>query len=242
MPGTVQWHEGTRGQSRLHSDRAMVAAEFPSLKLVFTKNNDAALVGTIAVNIGKRHEITREAKVSIIFDNNYPNSEPDGFIEKGTFSPLPGKLFADRHMHKSGWCCLELPAESSWDPKDPDALRKWLTNFVFFVHRQFLYDINGGVWPGPEWEHGEKGWAQFVLEKMDSRLMTAFVDLLRGKHYRRGDICPCGSAKRFAQCHKRDLDQLLALLPNDTKRHRKIAEILEQSDLDDSEEEFEEAV
>lgn len=227
LPESAQWHAAADGQARLQSDLAMVATEFPSLKFSLDKDNYATLTGTIAVNIGKGHEIIREANVTVLFDRDYPQSEPDGFIAKGTFYPRPGKLFADRHMSKGGWCCLELPAESSWDAKDPDGLRKWLTNFVLFVHRQFLYDINDGVWPGPEWEHGSRGWAQFVLEKMNPELLGAFVGLIRGARHRRKDACPCGSGKRFAPCHKRELDQLLSVLPNDLRQLNRIADILE---------------
>jgi hypothetical protein len=238
-----QWYEGAAGRSRLQADLDMVAGEFPSLELTYTKTRKYAILkGTIAVNIGSRHEIIREAPVSVMFPSDYPNVEPDGFISEGTFAAHPGKMFADRHMTETGWCCLELPADSLWDANDPDALRKWLTNFVFFVHRQFLYDINGGIWPGPEWEHGDKGWAQFILEKIDTLLIPVFMRRLRESPYQRHSPCPCGSTNVFAQCHKRDLDHLLKQLPNDPKRHRKIAEILEQSALRDGDNDLEEAI
>ena len=152
--------------------------------------------------------------------------EPIGFIEKGTFAPHLGKIFADRHMNEHGWCCLNLPAESSWDTNDKDGLRKWLTNLVFFIHKQFIYDATGN-WPGPQCEHGSGGWAQYVEKTLDPIFIPAFIGLARGTAYGRNDPCPCDSGSQFAQCHKRMLDDLFATLPNDFQVHRRIANLLE---------------
>jgi hypothetical protein len=203
----------------------MLEHEFPQLTFGVS-DGIAKLVGPVSVNIGKRYEIIRTAEVRVEFPAAYPNSEPDGFIAKGTFAPHPGKLFADRHMSKGGWCCLELPAESSWDPKDPDGLRKWLTNFVLFIHRQFLYDINGGKWPGPEWEHGARGWAQFVRRNLDKKYWPIFIDIARSVPGLRRQACPCGSGKSFAQCHKHFVDEFMARLPHDPKLYPRVAALL----------------
>lgn len=223
----TQWHTTDAGRQRLDLDLAMLKAEFPSLTFAVESNGTAKLKGPVSVNIGKRHGITRTAEAAVAFESDYPKSEPIGYLRKSTFKPYPGKTMSDRHMSEDGWCCLDLPGTSSWEPSDQDGLRKWLTNFVLFVHRQFLYDIIGGKWPGPEWEHGAGGWAQFVRLHLNRRYWQVLVDVVRAVPGVRGRPCPCASGKPFAKCHKRFVDAFLRRLPHDPTLHNKVAALTE---------------
>jgi preprotein translocase subunit SecA len=90
-----------------------------------------------------------------------------------------------------------VPGESEIDLESPDAL-----NDVFAVLRTFLFkeiqyqkaharqEITGepALWLGEARAHGSDG----IAEAMDSM-----------EKVRRNDPCPCGSGKRFKNCHMR---------------------------------------
>ncbi len=223
----IQWHTTDAGRQRLELDLTVLKEEFSSLTFSVEDDGTAKLEGPVSVSIGNRYGIIRTAEAIIAFEADYPKSEPIGYVQKDTFKPHPGKTMKDRHMSEGGWCCLNLPGTSSWDPSDEDGLRKWLTNFVLFVHRQFLYDINGGKWLGPEWEHGTRGWAQFVRLHLDRRYWQILVDIARAVPGLRRRPCPCGSGKPLAGCHKRSVDAFLRRLPHDPELHSEVATLME---------------
>jgi hypothetical protein len=198
---------------RLRADIAGAVAEFPSLSFVEEASGAILMQGAVAISIGTKHGIVRTANVGIRFAADYPRSEPQGWIEPGTFAAHVGKSLSDRHITADGRCCLDLPVMSRWSPQDRDALVKWLRNFVLFVHRQFIYDLNGGRWPGPEWKHGSHGWAQYVVEQVGRNMVTTFLSVYRGNPPARKSPCPCGSGIVWARCHKRSITHVIGALP-----------------------------
>jgi hypothetical protein len=207
-----------RDNRRLRRDIATAIAEFPSLQLVEEVGGKITLQGEVPVTIGTKHGIIRTANITVRFVSNYPKSEPQGWIEPGTFNSHDGKTFFDRHIASDGRCCLDLPVMSSWTSRDPDALVKWLCNFVLFVHRQFIYDLNGGRWPGPEWKHGSHGWAQYVVEQVGPNVVPTLLSVFRGNPPPRKSPCPCGSAIIWAHCHKRSVNDIIKALPFDDRQ------------------------
>ena len=198
---------------RLRADIATAGAEFPSLQAVEEVGGVITLQGPVPVMIGTKHGIVRTANVTVRFATDFPKSEPQGWIEPGKFKAHAGKTLSDRHIAADGQCCLDLPAMSSWNPRDPDALVKWLYNFVLFVHRQFIYDLNGGRWPPPEWKHGSLGWAQYVVEQVGPNMVTTLLSVYRGNPPARKSPCPCGSGVIWAHCHKRAVTDVIRALP-----------------------------
>ncbi|MHB8355143.1 MAG: SEC-C metal-binding domain-containing protein [Vulcanimicrobiaceae bacterium] len=215
MEPQAQLHKD--GKARLKSDLASIPTEFPSLQTEL-EGGRAILRGSIPVQIGTTHGIVRTADVTIRFGDDYPKSEPKAWIQPGTFVAHAGKTFSDRHIAANGLCCLDLPAASRWNPKDKSALLKWLRNFVLFVHRQFLYDRNGGRWPGPEWAHGAHGWAQYVIETIGVALIPTLIEVYQDTPPARHSPCPCDSGRTWAQCHKRTVQDTLKAVPMEVRQ------------------------
>jgi hypothetical protein len=207
------WHEGAIGKRRFESDRDAVEMEFPTLAFCIDEDGNVTLEGDVTIEIGKKHEIFRTARVIVRFSPDYPARGPLATVAPGTFIAHPGKTFSDRHIDERGVCCLELG--SSWDSGDANGLVRWLRNFVLFIHRQFIYDRNGGVWPGPEWKHGTDGWVQFVEESLEQfGLVPKFVASVMGSSTGRRGPCPCGSGRSYAQCHKTTVADVLRSVPD----------------------------
>jgi hypothetical protein len=78
-----------------------------------------------------------------------------------------------------------------------------------FIALQLMYEVRRklGVtphWPGDEWGHGEAGhreWLDQFTEDLTADQLQALVVKVQvpGKPSQR---CPCGSGKRFGNCHK----------------------------------------
>jgi len=209
------WFATPDGRRRLAADQASLAEKYPQLTFVIDDER-ASITGIISVMIGKRHGIVRSAPIAIDFPPDYPRSEPIARFDLATFKRHPDKNPLDRHVFQDGRCCLEL--FSSWKPGDADALFRYVEQLVVFVHRQFIYDANGGNWPGPEWEHGIDGLAQFVEESVGPALIDAVIGTIGGDPPKRRSPCPCGSSKAYAQCDKRRVATLIRDLPSGKRR------------------------
>lgn len=194
------------GRRRFDLDWAAVSAKYRSLDYL-REGSALCIYGNITVQIGTRGDILRTAPILVVLPLNYPISEPLGFVDPETFKKHPEKSLSDRHFNEQGRCCFELI--SSWDPGDERALFKWIENFVLFIHRQFIYDANGGRWPGPEWKHAGDGWIEYVEETLPALLIPALASAIVWRGPRRRAACVCGSGKSYASCHKREVDNVI---------------------------------
>jgi hypothetical protein len=59
-----------------------------------------------------------------------------------------------------------------WSPHDPNALRGFIDQLIVFWDRQLIYDDNG-KWPGPAYDHDEKGYRQFIQEELNDGAVLA---------------------------------------------------------------------
>jgi hypothetical protein len=214
------WYLTPRGRARLESDKKLLAPKYACLEF-FPDDEFVSIYGNISVAIGTRHGIVRTAPVLIVLPRNYPQAGPWAFIDPETFKVHSGKTLSDRHFGADGNCCLEIV--SSWNADEPNALLRWVENFVLFIHRQFIYDGNGGVWPGPEWKHGLSGRIQFVEESLSPNLIGAFACSILTEPPRRKSPCPCGSGKPYAACHKRQVNELVSKLPSAKRKDVAVA-------------------
>lgn len=214
------WYERGRG-ARSEHDRALVARFYPGLEFrIDDVRQKAILEGTITLveeDCGVRTRIASR----IEFPATYPKSEPEAFETGGRFERIP-----KRHIDPNGKCCLWLPPRSPWDPEDQDALRRFLDELAVFFHRQLVFDVTG-TWPGREWDHGDNGYLEYLLEELggDPALLDALTRAVPLSSGGRNAPCPCGSGRKYKRCHLNRvetlahrlgslrLQRLLALLP-----------------------------
>lgn len=200
------WYQ--RG-ARLAADTALVAENFPTL--AFRIDEESQLVfleGPIAIlsDCG----ISTSIETRLVFPRSYPDLEPLAFDATRRFQPYPSKTIEDRHLFGTGQCCLWLPPLSPWSPSNPNAIRDFLDQLVVFFDRQLIYD-DTGVWPGPAYDHGGRGYRQFIQEELeeDAALADALSPIiLRQVSIGRNEGCPCGSERKFKKCHLRIVEQI----------------------------------
>jgi hypothetical protein len=191
------------------ADTALVAENFPTL--AFRIDEEAHLVfleGPLV--IGSTCGISTSIETKLVFPRSYPGAEPFAYDATQRFKPYPGKNIEDRHLYATGQCCLWLPPLSSWSSSNPTALRDFLDQLVVFFDRQLIYD-DCGVWPGPAYEHGERGYRQFIQEELQNEAALADVlipIILRQVSIGRNEGCPCGSELKFKKCHLRIVETI----------------------------------
>ncbi len=92
---------------------------------------------------------------------------------------------------------------------DPQVLLPFLDELSVFLDRQLIYDETGG-WPGPQYDHGPRGFRQFIVEQLhgDVDLFLKLRPVIAGEvAVGRNEICLCGSGIKFKRCHGGRLPQ-----------------------------------
>ena len=204
------WHRTKSGRGRLEADAVSLREIHRTLDL-HVDEFEAYFYGTFSFAIGD-HGIVRTAPVAIWLPPTYPENGPVAYVDIDTFEKFPDKFLIDRHLYRDGECCLEIT--SSWRSDRPYELKRWVNNFVTFVHRQFLYDLNGGKFPGHDWKHGNEGRVQLIEETLETSLIPILVSALCGGSHPRKAHCPCGSGKAYGPCHKRKVASLVDIIPS----------------------------
>lgn len=194
------WYQADGG-ARLERDRAIVAEI--SRNLAFRIDESRKRVFLEGDLVLAECGIETRVAVRIDFPPDYPRTEPTAFDSKARFKNWPGKSLLDRHLFGEGQCCLWLPPKSRWSKSDPDALRTFLLEVVLFFDRQLAYDLTGN-WPGPAYDHGPKGFREFIEEEFGIGADVArslFPAIVKHQRVGRNDLCPCGSAVKYKRCH-----------------------------------------
>jgi len=206
------WFDVDNGSRLAHDATLLAKLGFDELTHEM-RDGTVAIVGTIPLVTGASR-VTHRIAIEIRFPPTYPREEPAAYDITHRFKAHDGKPLADRHLAEDGCCCLWLRSRSEWDPRDPDALAHFLRQVVVFFERQLIYDVLGR-WAGPEYAHGNEGYAEDVRETLRDRNMIAlFEAILRGgpKPPRRAP-CPCGEGRQYVSCHKIVFDTLRRRLP-----------------------------
>lgn len=211
--GRRRWFERDDGEARLARDRALIRHDYSGLKYVLNHRQRRVLLdGTITLKA--ECGIPTRIKTRVVFNAGYPDYEPAAY-ETGHLFPHD----ADRHFYKNGGCCLWLPVESQWRPRDPDGLHKFLDQVSTFFERQLIYDASPEkVWPWGERGHGIEGYIEFVQEALDGDavLVSKFTGLLSGRErVDPASPCPCGRDKKFKYCHAKRLASVIDRLGED---------------------------
>jgi SEC-C motif len=196
-----QWYERDGG-TRLDADKKLLALHYPTLRFVVDdREKRVKVVGSLCLNseCGTSYNVA----VEIRLPRDYPSSEPVAYDAERRFRPAPRKAIEDRHICSNGQFCFWLPPNSPWSSDDPQALLTFLDELSVFLDRQLIYDVTG-EWPGPHYDHGVRGYQQFIIEKLqgDLSLFLQLRPVLAGElSIGRNDACPCGSGIKFKRCH-----------------------------------------
>lgn len=205
-----RWFQRDEGEERLAHDRTLIERDYPTLKYGLNyRLRRVFLDGTITLRAVCG--IPTQIKTRIIFPDEYPEHEPMAY-ETGDMFPH----IADRHFYPDGGCCLWLPVESEWRPREETTLHNFLDQVSTFFERQLIYDASPEKrWAWGERGHGIKGFIEFIQEALggDASLVNNFAGLLSGREeINPASDCPCDSGKRFKYCHAKRIAKLIERL------------------------------
>lgn len=197
--------DAERRARRLKADVLLVAREYPGLS--FVRGERSEFVGTIA--IGSSVGLETQIRTSVAIPPSYPDSEPVAFEAGGRFPKNRDAHFADDDS-----CCLWLPWDTGWEGRRPDAILGFLGQLAVFFHRQLVYEATGYTrWPGEAWEHGQRGYQQYVAHALSiphsmlANFLPMLADWRSADKYQR---CPCGRATKLRWCHGLAIEALMA--------------------------------
>lgn len=208
--GRPHWFERDEGAERLAQDRALIRRDYPDLKYGLNyRLRRVFLDGTITLRA--ECGIPTRIKTRVIFPDTYPQHEPMAYETGNRF-----KHIADRHFYTDGGCCLWLPVESQWSPREATALHPFLDQVSTFFERQLIYDAS----PDKQWAWGERGhnivgYIEFIQEALggDASMVSNFEGLLSGREeIDLASYCPCESGKKYKYCHARRFARLIERL------------------------------
>jgi hypothetical protein len=208
-----RWFDVDKGARLAHDSVLLAKHGFTELKHEI-RDGVAVIVGTIPLVTGPSG-VTHRIALEIRFPPTYPREEPAVYDIAHRFKAHEGRLLADRHLAEDGSCCLWLRSRSEWDARNPDALAHFLRQVVAFFERQLIYDVLRR-WPGPEYSHGDEGYAQDVRETLQEEpgMIALYEAILRGEPKpRRRSPCPCGDGRPYVSCHKIIFDNMRRRLP-----------------------------
>ncbi len=151
------------------------------------------LMDTFSIAIKTEHQILPHATLPLVY-------ETDGRPQQIILSQ--GMAKADLHFYESSGtsnlCCLTI--STAYRHK---GMLAFINEFIIpFFYRLAYVDKHGltrsrqDLWP--EYSHGNMGWLEYRQE------------LKRYKKMKRGNNkpCPCGSSKKYRDCHKPECDTL----------------------------------
>lgn len=209
----TRWFERDEGDERLKRDRALICHDYPDLKYGLNHRLKRVFLDgniTLRAECGIRTRI----RTRVVFGDFYPEYEPIAYETGDMFLHI-----ANRHFYRDGGCCLWLPVETQWRPKEETALHSFLDQVSTFFERQLIYDASPDKrWPWGQRGHGIEGYIEFIQEALggDTSLVSSFADLLGGKEtLAPTSDCPCESGKKYKYCHARSITKLIAHLGQD---------------------------
>lgn len=202
------WFEKGQGPARLNRDKALILESYPNLEY-HTDGETGALYLEGVFAYDSQSGIRDEIKIRVVFPFSYPEQEPRSYDAESHF---PHTL--ERHFYNDGYhdgrCCLWLPPKSKWKPTDPDGLLVILDELALFFERQLIFDATG-KWPGSEYDHGYKGYQEWLEEMFDGdKRLVSLLGPVLGNQTRisRNDPCPCDSGRKYKKCHLFIVDQI----------------------------------
>lgn len=208
--GKPRWFERDEGAERLAQDRTLIHHDYPDLKYGLNhRHSRVFLDGTITLRA--ECGIPTHINTRVVFPDAYPEHEPMAYETGNMFQRI-----ADRHLYSDGGCCLWLPVESEWRPKESTALHNFLDQVSAFFERQLIFDAS----PDRRWAWGERGhnivgYIEFIQEALgnDASIVSNFAGLLSGREkIDPASDCPCGIGKKYKYCHAKRIAKVVERL------------------------------
>ena len=148
-------------------------------------------------------------KLKIYIPMDYPEELPK-------IQEIEGRIPKDFHMNNNSFC-LEVPIEMYLYAKD-HSINEFLSKFLDSYLSAFMWYKKYGFFPYGDRSHGTEGKMEQLLEFFNVKSPNTVIELLSistGSKYKRNDLCPCGSGKKYKSCHLNQVEMLMSKVPID---------------------------
>ncbi len=187
----MRWHEAN--PNRWQREQAVAAALLDDVKVGIDSEGAAFICGIFGVYSEHGH-LYESVKLRIVYPPTFParNQPPSVYLESHRDRWKKG---GDSHIEKDWKLCLFVPGESGIDFSQDDSLDSLFAVIHTFLFKERIYQrrlaraaIDGRIakWPGEDRSHGIAGMRETIRD-------------MGGVG--RNEPCPCGSGKKFKQCH-----------------------------------------
>jgi hypothetical protein len=182
---------------------ALLAERLADLEFERGLERGAEARGT--VGLGRPDGTIDPIEIGILFGGEFPESPPVAFDAAERWEPDD-----DRHIPGDHSFCLYLQEVDEPDVTTRRGLERWFLDLVVFLEQQLVYESTGRF-PGPEWAHRQRAYAQYVLEVLETfpvaSRANAWNTAVNGGPERNA-LCPCGAGRKTKRCHLDDLEEL----------------------------------
>jgi hypothetical protein len=196
--------------ARWERDRTLLAEVEPGLTLHVDDQAERARVEG-QIRVARPSGRAEAFDVVIKYPGLDPFEVPHCYDEVERFPRIP-----DRHVESDGRFCMWLPwLAPAREFRTAEGLAIYLARVQEFIGLQLQYEARErrGIkpfWPGPQWGHGADGFREWFTEQTRTLTAVQLANVLRDvyRNGKAGRRCPCGSRRRFSNCHKQFLREL----------------------------------
>lgn len=187
---------------------AELSQRYDNLALYFDKNK-AIIEGDILFHAKFKgfKSISDQYSIRIEVPHEFPQRLPET-VETS------GRVPRTFHTNDGKYLCLEVPAKIKATLKRNPTLIHYVDEYVVPYLFGYSHYVRTGKLPFGERSHGQKGKLEHyheMFQTKDTVIILSYLRMLAKGRYRGHRLCYCGSGKRLRNCHKRKMEEYLAL-------------------------------
>jgi hypothetical protein len=194
---------------QLKVDLKQVMEKFPELEILHDNGIPRLIEGFIDI-YDKPGVLWGDFNIRITIPEGYPYGFP---LLREIGRKIPRDV--DRHIYDDGNCCVTVPQQQIIESVTGISIYDFFLKYVVpYFANQIHFELYGS-WANGEYSHGLKGHFEFYRDKLCLKNRLDFIEvfkiLLNQKSMKQGELCFCGSQKKYRTCHSNTVAEIKKL-------------------------------
>ncbi|MHA1280163.1 MAG: SEC-C metal-binding domain-containing protein [Candidatus Helarchaeota archaeon] len=216
-------------KTRIEKEFKQVKQRYKKLELIEIQEGDFSIEGMLEFS-GEFNKIKIDDHyfIRIKINEDYPTSLPIAF-------ELDERIPKDFHHYTNGSLCLGPPLRLKNRFRDCPNLLFFIDDILLSYLYSYSYFEKYGELPFGQYSHEGKGLYEYYNEIFlvnDINVIINFLKIIEEDAYRGHIPCPCGSNKKFRNCHGKNVLEIKQFQSNDEfRKERKQIEAFKNREL-----------